>query len=724
MERPVSRYLKVAFNIPLPGTYTYLNVCGAADPDAESSAGNAAVADAAPDAFADVPLFEQSLTEVKEDSGAAAGEGSAEKGGRGRRRKPPRAKKKTAAQPEAKLGVRVAAPFGRRLLVGYVVAECDQSDIPDSQLKRISRVIDTEALFNEKSVELAKWLAGMYYCGLGEALGAMLPSGRREISAGLETGEFEIEEKPLVLSDEQKNALDHILSSKDGISYLYGLTGTGKTEVFLQAAEATLREGRGVIYLVPEIALTGQVVEAAERRFGARCAVIHSRLSPSQKLSEWRRILRGEADVVIGARSAIFAPLENTGLIVIDEEHEGSYKAGNTPRYHARQVAMHRRAVEGARLVMGSATPSLESWKLMQEGGMERLTLTKRLSGGAPPKVEIIDMSSEEGPISARLADAVRGTAAAGGQSILFLNRRGFSYFFRCNTCGAEIRCKNCSVALTYHKDQNALVCHYCGYRTAPPRACPECGSLDVGYAGFGTERIEEEAARLFPNLRIARLDADTVSKKGGLEDTIADFRAGKIDILLGTQMVAKGLNFPKVKTVGVVLADTSLNLPDFRAAERAFALIVQVAGRAGRFSPDGRVLVQTYRPHSAVIELAASGDLPKFYELELSARKELEFPPYSRLIRIVFRSGDRSRAIEAAQDFARRAAAILPREAEILGPAECPIGMVAGTARWQLIFRAPDIRALHAPLGALLAEWKAPPSVRIESDVDPVALM
>ncbi len=690
----MSKYLKVAFNIPLPGSFTYLNL--------STEEGNADAA-AVPVA-ADCTL-----------------EGMAE---RTRAHRPAKRGKSHAAPSEAKLGMRVAAPFGRRLLVGYVVEECDNSELPDSQLKSISRVIDKEPLFDGKSVELAKWLAGMYYCGLGEALGAMLPSGRREISASLEASEFEIEEKPLILSDEQKSALGHITASKAGLSYLYGLTGTGKTEVFLQAAEATLTEGRGVIYLVPEIALTGQVVEAAEHRFGARCAVIHSRLSPSQKLSEWRRILRGEAEVVIGARSAIFAPLKNLGLIVIDEEHEGSYKAGNAPRYHARQVAMHRRAVEGARLVMGSATPSLESWKLMQEGGIERLTLTRRLSGGAPPKVEIIDMSSEQGPISGRLADAVRETAAAGGQSILFLNRRGFSYFFRCNTCGAEIRCKNCSVAMTYHKEQNALVCHYCGYRMAPPRACPECGSLDVGYAGFGTERIEEEAARLFPNLRIARLDADTVVKKGSLEQVLSDFRAGKIDILLGTQMVAKGLNFPKVKTVGVVLADTSLNLPDFRAAERAFALIVQVAGRAGRFSPDGRVLVQTYRPHSAVIELAASGDLPRFYELELSARRELGFPPYSRLVRIVFRSPQRDRAIEAAHEFARLAASHIPPEAEILGPAECPIGMVAGTARWQLIFRAPDIRSLHAPLGALLAEWKVPAAVRVESDVDPVALM
>jgi primosomal protein N' (replication factor Y) len=625
----------------------------------------------------------------------------------------------------ASIGRRVVAPFGRREATGFVVGELEACDIPEGQVKRITRTIDAEPLFDGGSVALARWMAGMYFCGPGEALCAMLPTGRREAGGSpIEADEFDIVDSPLSLSAEQAAALGRITSSPSGTFYLYGLTGSGKTEVFLQAAEAVLAQGRGVIYLVPEIALTGQVVEAARRRFGPRCAVIHSGLTPSRKLAEWRRILRGEADVVIGARSAVFAPVRRLGLVVIDEEHESSYKAGSSPRYHARQVAMRRRAAEGALLVMGSATPSAEAWRLMEEGSVERLVLTKRLAGGAPPAVEIVDMRGEEGCISGRLADAIRETHAAGGQSILFLNRRGFSYFFRCRSCNAEIRCRHCSVALTYHKDRNALVCHYCGYRVSPPRACPDCGSLDVGWSGFGTERVEEEAARRFPDLRILRLDADSTAKKGELERILADFREGKADLLLGTQMVAKGLNFPRVKTVGVVLADTSLNLPDFRAAERTFSLVVQVAGRAGRFTPDGRVIVQTYRPDSAVIRLAASGDLPAFYQLELAARKELGFPPWQRLVRVVFRSKDRARAEAAAADFARAAAPLIPEGAEILGPAECPLGMVAGTARWQLIFRAEELKGLHAALGAFLAGWQVPSSVRIETDVDPTSLM
>ena len=624
------------------------------------------------------------------------------------------------------LGRRVSAPFGRREATGFVVGESDSCALPAAQLKRITKTLDEEPLFDESSVELARWLAGMYFCGQGEALAAMLPSARREPRSGaaIEVEEFEIEDSPLVLSVEQASALERIARDESGLEYLFGLTGTGKTEVFLQAAEATLAEGRSVIYLVPEIALTGQVAEAAKRRFGERCAVLHSRLAPSKKLGEWRRILRGEATVVIGARSAVFAPARRLGLIVIDEEHESTYKSGSSPRYHARQVAMRRRAVEGARVVMGSATPSVEAWSLMAAGSMERLSLTRRLAGGAPPAVEIVDMRLEGGPISRKLAESVRASHAEGRQSILFLNRRGFSYFFRCGSCGRELRCPNCSVALTFHKDRDALVCHYCGYRAEPPTACPECGSLDVGWAGFGTERVEEEAARLFPDLRIRRLDADSTSRAGELEAALSDFREGRADILLGTQMVAKGLNFPLVKTVGVVLADTSLNLPDFRAAERTFALVVQVAGRAGRFTPDGRVILQTYRPDSPVMRLAAACDAEAFYRLELETRRELGFPPFARLVRVVFRSKEKGRAARAAREFAELARGLMPEGAELLGPAECPLGMVAGAARWQVIARAPELGALHKAMAAALAGFKAPPSVRLEPDVDPVSLM
>ena len=625
----------------------------------------------------------------------------------------------------AGIGCRVEAQLGRRSLTGFVVESSGACSVDPSLMKPIRRVVDTEVIFSQPTVELADWISRMYFCSFGEALGSMLPTGRREspqLSAEIE--DFQIGDHALPLTDEQKIALDGILATEAGTTYLYGPTGTGKTEVFLQAAEKTLAGGRSVIYLVPEIALTGQVIRSARQRFGDACAVIHSRLTPSQKLSEWRRILKGEARMIIGARSAIFAPTENLGLIVIDEEHEGSYKAGSAPRYHARQVAMYRAGKEKARLILGSATPSVEAWHACETGSMNRQTLSLRPGGGAFPHIEVVDMRAEAGTISASLALALRETKAEGRQSILFLNRRGFSHFFVCNTCGAELKCRHCSVSLTYHKEQNQLICHYCGYRTTPPEACPECNSLDTGWKGFGTERIEEEMKETFPDWSIRRLDADTVVRKGALESTLEEFRSGKIDVLLGTQMVAKGLNFPGVKTVGVVLADAGLNLPDFRASERVFSLIVQVAGRAGRYDPDGRVFIQTFRPDNPVIRLAAAIDMKNFYSGELALRRAQGFPPFARMARILMRSRDRDNCIKTARELAHRGSGLLAPEVELLGPAECALGMIAGSQRWQILLRTSSLSSLHGAVKVLLDGYKAPSSVHLEIDIDPVNLL
>ncbi|MCX7026054.1 MAG: primosomal protein N' [Spirochaetes bacterium] len=622
-------------------------------------------------------------------------------------------------------GRRVEVPLGRRTQKGFVVGQAKSCPIDPKLLKPVGRVIDDEPLYSKDTVELGQWVASMYFCSLGEALGAMLPTGRRESrEPSSEIEEFSIGEKALELNFEQAAALDAILASRAGTHYLFGPTGTGKTEVFLQAAEKTMAEKRSVIYLVPEIALTGQVVRQARKRFGGACAVIHSRLTPSRKLTEWRRILKGEARMVIGARSAVFAPLPDLGLIVIDEEHEGSYKSGSNPRYHARQVAMRRASISNARLVLGSATPSLEAWQACETGSMARETLVRRPGGGSFPAVEIIDMRSEADTISKPLAQALEATKAEGRQSILFLNRRGFSHFFACNTCGAELICKNCSVALTYHKEQNQLVCHYCGYRTSPPTACPECSSLDVGWRGFGTERVEEELKTRWPEWKIGRLDADSVSRKGVLESTLEQFGKGEIDLLVGTQMVAKGLNFPGVKTVGLIMADAGLNLPDFRAAERVFSLIVQVSGRAGRRDADGTVYLQTYRPDHPVIQAAAARDIEGFYARELAFREEQGFPPYSRLARFVLRSRSRERCVMAARELAARGRAAGTAGAEILGPSECALGMIAGTHRWQVLVRASGLPTIRRAAASAIDGWKLPPQVRLELDIDPVQFL
>lgn len=645
---------------------------------------------------------------------------------------------------EAAIGKRVMAPFGRRELLGYVInaRELPPEGVEPGAIKKIRRVVDKEPIFGTDEIELALWMASYYLCGTGEALATMVPSGRRETSPeSFLDEEVQIAEKALDLSEEQKQALEAILEGKavvlDAVHrakndqgppmfYLYGITGSGKTEVFLRAAEAMLRWGKSVIYLVPEIALTHQVEEAVQKRFGPVAATIHSGMSGSARLAEWGRIRRGEVRIVVGPRSAVFAPVQDLGLIIIDEEHDGSYKSGNTPRYHARQVAFKRCALQGATLVMGSATPSAEAWKLMAEGTIRRLSLSRRLSGGAPPNIKIVDLAGTEGCLSEELKEEIRETARLGRQTILFLNRRGFSYFYHCRQCGYELSCRHCSVSLTYHKQLGKAVCHYCGYSAPPPRACPQCGSLEAGFAGFGTEMIEEEVQRTFPDLRIRRADADSTAKKGSLRETLDVFRAGGIDILLGTQMVAKGLNFPGVRLVGVVLADTALHLPDFRAAERTFALIVQVAGRAGRYFPDGTVLVQTFRPQDPAISYACRADIEGFYNYELSQRRDLGFPPYTRLIRITARSKQSELAERAIQGFARLLRERLPSGCDVLGPADCPISLMAGNYRKQLIVRGKAMVGIHrAVQGAMmLYEKKKFSGVYVELDVDPVQLL
>jgi primosomal protein N' (replication factor Y) len=412
--------------------------------------------------------------------------------------------------------------------------------------------------------------------------------------------------------------------------------------------------------------------------------------------------------------------------VIIDEEHDGSYKSGNTPRYHARQTAIRRCSVEGAKLVMGSATPSAEAWKLMAEGTIRRLDLSLRLSGGAMPEIKPVSLQQTAGCLTRELKDEIRLTAQMGRQTILFLNRRGFAYFYHCPSCDYEQTCRNCSVSLTWHKKRGRAVCHYCGYSEAPPRVCPRCGSLEAGYRGFGTEMVEEEVRSVFPDLRLCRADADTVGKKGGLAEILDLFRTGMVDVLLGTQMVAKGLNFPGVRLVGVILADTGLHLPDFRAAERTFSLIVQVAGRAGRYFPDGKVIVQTLRMGDPVIARSCSLDVEGFFNAELSQRKALNFPPYARLIRFTVRSRDSRRADAAITRLALMAGPLIPPGADMLGPAECPIGVIAGNHRRQLILRGLSMGALHGAARLLLERYEKGRDSRVylEVDVDPVNVL
>lgn len=633
------------------------------------------------------------------------------------------------------IGKRAELRFGNRKMTGFITAIYDQipstCTVGPEKIRSITRIVDTEPLFGEELFDIAKWISRYYLCTIGEAVSSILPSGRRESSEAGFTFETEFSGgKKNNLSDEQKKAVEEILKSCEGnnssFHYLYGPTGTGKTEVFLQAAEKLLEQGKGVIYLVPEIGLTQQVIDSVVARFGDTAAVLHSGLTQSQKLTQWRKILHREARIVVGARSAVFAPVPDLGMIIIDEEHDGSYKSGNTPRYHARQTAMYRAGKLKIPVVMGSATPSVEAWHLMETGRLIKHSLSKRLAGGAVPEIKCIDLSKTNLSqcISSELSTEITKTLQEKRQVILFLNRRGFTHFFRCNTCGYELRCKNCSVTMTYHKSQNRLKCHYCGWSQNAPSSCPECGSLDIGYSGFGTEYIEAETQARFPDARIVRIDTDVLTKKGELQEKLDAFKKGEYDIMLGTQMVAKGLNFPNLKLVGVILADTGLHLPDFRATERTFALITQVAGRAGRFFPDGKVLVQTFNPYREAISYACSNNPEGFYRYEINQRKLLNFPPFSRLIRLVFRSPDPQDALNTAEDAANLIESLKIQGVDISGPAECPLGKISQNYRFQLLLHGESITQLQKAAGKLLFEYDHPKSVYIECDVDPVSLL
>ena len=622
-------------------------------------------------------------------------------------------------------GVRISAHFGRRKMTGFIISVAEKKPKGDFEIKRIDKIIDSVPLFDSDYYDTVKWISSMYLCSEGEALFKMVPAGKQERKPGL-FSDIDDDYKSVTLNDEQEEAAKTLCESTKSLFYLFGVTGSGKTEVYLKAADEILKKGKGVIYLVPEIALTHQMIDYVYKRFGDRVAVLHSGITPSQKLHNWRRIQSGEADIVVGARSAVFAPMKDPGLIIIDEEHESSYKAGQTPRYHARQIAMHRIKKSGGKLVMGSATPSIEAYYLMKTGVLEELRLKRIAAGGSSPEVEIVDVTNSKSAVSDQLAEEIRKTTAEGRQVILFLNRRGFFYYFHCRNCGYEMTCRQCSVPLTLHKDRNRMICHYCGFSRPPADVCPECGSLEIGYSGFGTEKIENDIQKYFPHLKIARLDRDSVQKKEYLKEVLDSFRKGDIDILLGTQIVAKGLNFPGVKLIGIILADTTLQLPDFRSAERTFALIMQVSGRAGRFSPDGKVLIQTFRPGNFAVKAASQRKTEEFYEREIENRKIMNFPPFSRVMRVVFRSKDRELCSRSMSEFVSYLLSIVQGDSciNILGPAECPVSIVSGSHRFQVIITSEDFIKAHKLLSYAVDNFKTHSNIYSEIDVDPVSLM
>jgi primosomal protein N' (replication factor Y) len=553
----------------------------------------------------------------------------------------------------------------------------------------------------------------------------------------------------LELTADQETSLRSLLAALEGgdpgTALLHGVTGSGKTLVYIELLKrVVLERGHGAIVLVPEIALTPQTVSRYRAHFGDRVAVLHSALSPGERFDAWRQLRRGEKQIVVGARSAVFAPIPDVGVIVVDEEHDSSYKQSETPRYHARDVAVVRAGQAGALCLLGSATPSLESWENARRGKYRLLSLPERVGGGVLPPVEVVDLrkvwrergsagtddglGSASGILSKRLVGRVREKLAKREQVILLLNRRGYSNFVQCRECGDVWRCIRCSVSLTFHRASGRLLCHYCRHDEAPPERCPRCGSTELGFRGLGTEQVERVVAERFPGARIARMDVDTTSGKWSHHEILGRFGRGELDILLGTQMIAKGLDFPRVTLVGVVNADVGIHLPDFRASERTFQLLSQVAGRTGRGPLGGEVVIQTALPEHFTVRAALEHDYEAFAQRELQERLVPSYPPHTRLANVILSSPDPEEAAREAESGSQWIRSRLEggtEEVDVVGPAPSPIERLHGRWRWHFLLRSPSPRRLGAALERFQRGFRPRGrDVRVVIDRDPVALL
>lgn len=548
-------------------------------------------------------------------------------------------------------------------------------------------------------------------------------------------GEQSTRTRPQTLSPDQRVALEEIRQAIESLQHrtvlLHGITGSGKTEVYMQAIERVIRQGQQAIVLVPEISLTPQTRVQFKDRFGD-VALLHSHMTDAQRHFQWRRIFAGEVSVIIGPRSAVFAPAPKLGLIILDEEHETSFKQDSAPRYHARDVALHRATLEKIPLVLGSATPGLETWHRAINGKYAKVTMPRRIHNRPLPSVDIVDLRSVRmlggsRALSEPLLNNMRNVVEAGEQVILLLNRRGFATAIQCPACGDVMNCPDCDMPLTHHRDGHKAVCHYCDYTIPSPPVCPKCSFDGIRFSGMGTQRLELEIRELFPTTQVARMDSDTMRRPGAHERTLSAFRSGELQILLGTQMIAKGLDFPNVTLVGVVNADTALHFPDFRAAERTFQLITQVAGRTGRGDKPGHVIVQTYSPDHPSIVLASQHDYVAFAAAELGHREKFGYPPYGSLARVIVRG-----PVEATTEaFAEQFVSTLDRHRQqlgpnirILGPAVPPIARLRGYYRFQIMLSSPDAALLNRLCARASLELEPPKDIQFVIDIDPVEML
>ena len=687
-----------------------------------------------------------------------------------------------------KLGIRVLVPFGRQTLEGFVLEIKDSSQLELKEIYSIvdyDIVLNEELLSLGKEIQhdtlstlisayqvmlpkalkakagttIHKKFHTFYKMGQNNYIGTSVPQRKilelfqskdmipkeelvsisssalstlveKQVLFPVQIEDYRLkydihQDSKKVLTPLQQQVVDKVIHGDYERPFLlFGVTGSGKTEVYMNIIEHVLSQGKTAIILVPEISLTPQMVEQFSNRFGNQIAALHSALSDGEKYDEWRRIARGEASIVIGARSAIFAPLKNIGVIIMDEEHSDSYKQGDKdPRYHARDIAIWRGKYHCCPVVLGSATPSLESMARANKGVYQLLVLDKRVNGRSLPDVEIIDMNREAknnfSHLTQVLLDEIKHCIDRGEQTILFLNRRGFSTFVTCKNCAETIKCPHCDITLTYHKSNKMLRCHYCGYATPLPKVCPNCGEEALSDLGVGTEKIEEELHTLLPYARVLRMDVDTTSRKGAHKKMIEAFRNHEYDILLGTQIVAKGLDFPDVTLVGVVNADTSLNIPDFRSSENTYSLLSQVAGRSGRSDKQGKVLIQTFNPDHYAISYVKHHDYLGFYKEEMFVRRKLGYPPYYYLCYIKISGKDAKYIFQEALKIKQSLERML-EHTTILGPTSLPIFRVNNIYRYGIILKYKKEDRLRQDLFRVKNHYKTNNKVRIDIDFSP----
>ncbi|MFO0688282.1 MAG: primosomal protein N' [Myxococcota bacterium] len=662
------------------------------------------------------------------------------------------------ALPKIAVGPRLEALVRDGLVERRREHRMPRAQVPSVRIARLAEGVDVERTLATTltragaQAKLLRRLAEQPGGIAARALTAEEPQAAAALRALVRRGLAGIESRPVFaatesvldgggrvrLTDDQREALaaicDAVKRELPTRFLLHGVTGSGKTEVYLQAVEETLAAGRQALVLVPEITLTHQIVARLRARFGDEVAVLHSGLKPGERLAQWERLRTRQTAIAVGARSALFAPLEALGLIVIDEEHDGAYKNEEGFRYHARELAERRAAHARCPLVLGSATPSLESRWRAEQGELRRLSLPRRVGGRPLPAVEIVDLAKEKAKaargrkaiLSRPLRRAIEAALAAGGQTILFLNRRGFSTRIFCFQCGHAERCNDCDVALVFHAGEHALRCHYCDHTRPVPERCSGCGDPETALLGVGTERLEEEVRALFPEARTLRLDRDTAARRGHTEKVLRALRDGAVDIVIGTQMVAKGHDFPGVQLVGVVAADLGLHLPDFRAAERTFQLLTQVAGRAGRAARPGQVVVQTFVPDHYALVPVATHDYETFYRTELEHRQALGYPPFGLLARAIVHGEDERDALAAAEGLATAAReAVAGGPVEILGPAPAPIARLRGRFRFMLLLKGRDEASWRAACEAVVAAARRiPRTVVVGLDARPVSML